>query len=146
MKKYKGSLYRSRWDASTWGLLLLVVAGCILPFFFDDDGLMPVLVSVWALIAMVVILRGIFYRIDGKELVVYQFYIPKAYPIDKIAEIIPVKSYLSAPATSFTHRIGIRFSDRKILKSTMLLVISPEREEEFIKQLKTVNPDIIVRR
>lgn len=85
---------------------------------------------------------GIYYRISVNELIVYTFFMPTSYPIDKIAEIKPTKSVLSSPATSLTHRLAITFTDRKILKSTIPLIISPVRQEEFIRQLLAVNPDI----
>lgn len=85
---------------------------------------------------------SIYYRIDGDKLVVYTFFIPTAYPIDKIKEIKPTKSVLSSPATSLTHRLAITFTDRKILKSSIPLIISPVRQEEFIQQLLSVNPEI----
>jgi len=87
-------------------------------------------------------LIGTFYKIDGNKLVVYSFFVPTAYPIDKIKEIKPTKSILSSPATSLTHRIAITFSDRKVLKSSIPLIISPTRQESFIQQLLAINPEI----
>lgn len=52
-------------------------------------------------------LLSIYYRIYGDRLVVYTFFIPTAYPIDKIKEIKPTKSVLSSPATWLTHRLDI---------------------------------------
>ncbi|MDE6057550.1 MAG: PH domain-containing protein [Muribaculaceae bacterium] len=51
---------------------------------------------------------------------------------------------MSAPATSLTHRLAIRFSDSKVLKSSAPLVISPVRQDEFIAHLTSINPDIKV--
>ena len=61
---------------------------------------------------------------------------------DKIKEIKPTKSVLSSPATSLSHRLAITFTDRKILKSYIPLIISPVRQDEFIRQLLSVNPEI----
>ena len=85
---------------------------------------------------------SIYYRIDGDKLVVYTFFISTAYPIDKIKDIKPAKSVLSSPATSLTHRLAITFTDRKILKSSIPLIISPARQKDFIRQLLSVNPKI----
>lgn len=144
MKKYRGVLYRSRWDASTWGLIALSSACCFLPLIFDDDGWTPLFVCVIVTLSLIVVMASVYYRIDGDSLIVYQFFIPAEYPIKKITEIKPVKSWLSAPATSLTHRIGITFLDRSVLKSAFPLVISPVRQEEFISQLKEINPLIKV--
>lgn len=140
--KYKGTLYRSRWDSSTWGMVALTAIFCIMPFIFDDDGWLPLAVCGAVLIAVIVILRSVYYRIDGRELIVYQLFIPKAYPIDKISEITVSKSLLSAPATSLTHRIAISFSDRSVMKSISPLVISPAGLDDFLTRLKEINPAI----
>jgi len=85
---------------------------------------------------------GIYYRIDRDKLVVYSFFVPTAYPIDKIKEIKPTRSVLSSPATSLSHRLAITFTNRNILKSSIPLIISPMRQEEFIRHLLSINPEI----
>lgn len=143
MEKFGGTRYYSRWDGSTWCILGLVAVCCVVPCFLDD-GIWPTIVCLVMLAFVLVTFLSIYYRIDGDKLVVYSFFIPTAYPIDKIKEIKPTKSILSSPATSLTHRLAITFTftDRKILKSYMPLIISPVRQEEFIRQLLTVNPEI----
>lgn len=141
MKKSSGTRYNSIWDESTWFILGLVAACCIVPCFLDD-GIWPTIICLIMLIFVLVTFLSIYYRIDGDKLVVYTFFIPTAYPIDEIKEIKPTKSVLSSPATSLTHRLAITFTDRKILKSTTPLIISPVRQEEFIRQLQTINPEI----
>lgn len=141
MKKSSGTRYNSIWDESTWFILGLVAACCIVPCFLDD-GIWPTIICLIMLIFVLVTFLSIYYRIDGDKLVVYTFFIPTAYPIDKIKDIKPTKSVLSSPATSLTHRLAITFTDRKILKSTTPLIISPVRQEEFIRQLQTINPEI----
>ena len=139
--KNSGTRYNSMWDSSTWLMLAFVVAVCIWPVFVDD-WVLPVILAVAFLAIIVVGLLGIYYKIDGNNLVVYQFFIPRAYPIDKISSIRPTKSILSSPAVSLTHRIAIKFSDKKVLKSTMPLIISPVRQREFVNQLLAINPHI----
>ncbi len=141
MKKYYGTKYNSQWDASTWTIIALVVACCLVNLFLDE-GIAPLIVCLVMLVFVVTCFLSISYRIDGNNLVVYQFFIPKTYPIDKIKEIKPTKMWLSAPATSIKHRLAIEFTDRSILKSTIPLIISPVRQEEFIQQLLSVNPEI----
>ncbi|MDE6297750.1 MAG: PH domain-containing protein [Muribaculaceae bacterium] len=145
MKKYNGTLYRSKWDGSTWLMIALIFICCILPFIFDDDGLLPAIVCFIVLLFTILTFTGIYYRIDGNNLVVYQFFFPTSFPIDKITDIRKSKSFLSAPATSLKHRIEIRFSDRSILKSVMPLIISPATQSDFINELLKINPNIKVR-
>lgn len=141
MKKYSGTRYASVMDASAWGTLGTVIVACICPMLFDPAWWTILLMSAMILFVLITYL-GIYYRIDGNDLVVYQFFIPKAYPIDKIAEIKPTKTKLSAPATSLTRRLAIRFSDPTVLKSYLPLIISPVRQQDFIAQLRSLNPAI----
>lgn len=141
MEKFGGTRYNSQWDGSTWFILGLVAVCCVVPYFMDD-GIWPTIISLVMLVFVLVTLLSINYRIDGNKLVVYQFFIPTAFPIDKIKEVKPTKSVLSAPATSLTHRLAITFTDRKILKSSMPIIISPVRQKEFIQQLLSINPEI----
>lgn len=141
MKKYGGTRYNSLWDGSTWFMIALVVACCIWPIFLDD-GIWPIIISCVMLAFIIVLFKSIYYKIDGNNLVIYQFFVPSAYPIDKIESVLPTKSVLSSPATSITHRIAIKFSDRKVLKSAMPIIISPAHQQEFINQLVLINPNI----
>lgn len=141
MEKFGGTKYNSRWDESTWFILGLIAVCCVVPCFLDD-GIWPTIICLVMLTFVLLAFIGIYYRIEGDKLVVYTFFIPTAYPIEKINEIKPTKSVLSSPATSLTHRLAITFTDRKILKSTTPLIISPVRQEEFIRQLLAINPKI----
>lgn len=141
MEKFGGTKYNSMWDGSTWLMLGLVAACCLVPCFIDHSLWLVTLCL--AMLAFVLLtFQGIYYRIDGDKLIVYSFFIPTAYPIDKIKEIKPTKSVLSAPATSLSHRLAITFTDRKILKSSIPLIISPARQDEFIRQLLSINLQI----
>ncbi len=141
MEKFGGTKYNSMWDGSTWLMLGLVAACCLVPCFMDHSLWLVTLCL--AMLAFVLLtFQGIYYRIDGDKLIVYSFFIPTAYPIDKIKEIKPTKSVLSAPATSLSHRLAITFTDRQILKSSIPLIISPVRQEEFIQHLLSINPEI----
>ena len=140
MEKFGGTKYNSMWDGSTWLMLGLVAACCLVPCFIDHSLWLVTLCL--AMLAFVLLtFQGIYYRIDGDKLIVYSFFIPTAYPIDKIKEIKPTKSVLSAPATSLSHRLAITFTDRQILKSSIPLIISPVRQEEFIQHLLSINPE-----
>lgn len=141
MKKFGGTRYNSQWDGSTCFILGLVAVCCVVPCFLDD-GIWPTIICIVMLAFVLVTFLSIYYRIDGDKLVVYSFFSPTAYPIDKIKEIKPTKSVLSSPATSLTHRVAITFTDRKILKSTIPLIISPVHQEEFIRHLLSINPEI----
>lgn len=141
MAKFGGTRYNSIWDKSTWAIIFIVMLCCIIPCFLDD-GIGPTIVCLVMLVFVLITFLSVYYKIDGDKLIVYTFFIPTAYPIDKIKEIKPTKSVLSAPATSLTRRLSITFTDRKILKSSMPLIISPVRQDEFINELIRVNSQI----
>lgn len=141
--EFEGTRYASRWDTSTWMLLLLMAVCCLWPVLLGE-WVAPVIVFVGLLVLFVGLFLGTYYRIDGDKLVIYQFFSPTALPIDKISEIRPTKTILAAPATSLTHRIAIKFSERSVLKSSEPLIISPVREDKFIAQLQAINPNIKV--
>ena len=129
------------WDGSTWLMLGIVAICCLVPCFIDHSLWLVILCL--AMLAFVLItFLGIYYRIDGNKLVVYSFFVPTAYPIDEIKEIKPTKSVLSSLATSLSHRLAINFTDRNILKSSIPLIISPMRQDEFIRHLLSINPKI----
>lgn len=134
--------FASEWDSFTWILLGVIAICCLLPLFFFDDGYWPVVVCVMCFVVILVLLRSIYYEIDGDRLVIYQFFVPKSYPINMISEIRPTTSVLSAPAASLKHRLAIKFTDRKIMGSFMPLIVSPVRQEEFIADILKVNPSI----
>lgn len=132
------------WDTSTWILVLFVVASVVWTIFMKDSLWIALAISVFTIAFVLVTLFSIYYKIVGNELWVYGFFRPSKFPIAKISEIKSTKSLLSAPATSFTHRLAIKFSDRKILNSSMPVIISPVRQKEFIDQLLSINPNIKV--
>ena len=135
------TVYRSQWDWSTWLILVVSAVACLVPAFFGAvvEG---VVITVAFLGLIVAGFLGTYYVVAGDNLVVYTLFIPQAYPIAKISQIKPTKSILSAPATSLTHRIAISFTDRKVMKSAMPLIISPVRQPEFLAQLRSINPAI----
>lgn len=144
MKQSDVRTFKSRWDRSTWILLMLVTVCFIASFFLNDDGCFPIIIAGLIWIFVIVLMISIRYEVKVDQLVVYRLFIPFTVPVSKIAEIRPIKSYLSAPATSLTHRIALKMKDRSVLKSSMPLVLSPDNQAEFIETLIRINPDIIV--
>ncbi|MDR1115492.1 MAG: PH domain-containing protein [Tannerella sp.] len=138
MKKSK-KVFRSR--------ISVLLIGCILAIFI------PVSVSVWmitprinesiyilgaSLLFVIFIFSGMRYIISENRLYAKIWMIP--FGSVKIADIASVKrSYnpISSPAASLK-RLHLCFANRRFW------LISPVREQEFIEELKSVNPDIMV--
>lgn len=112
-----------------------------------DGEIFVVGIIVGALLALmeIVMFASVRYQIcDGKLGIRNMFYKWEWLPIDKISEVKKSSGILSAAALS-TKRISIKFSDKKILKSSMPLEISPKDRDGFIARLKEINPAIIIK-
>ncbi len=109
-------------------------------------GLITFLIFLTGFGAMFVItVFGVRYVIDGDELLVYQFCRPRRFPINKIKEIEPCKSFLWGPALS-SNKLAIKFTDRSVLRTSMPMYISPKDKNRFIGQLLDINPNIEINR
>ena len=87
MKKFEGTRYNSKWDISTWLIIAIVAAGCAIPCFLDD-GIWPTIISLAMLVFVIAAFLGTYYRIDGNKLIVYQFFISQAYPIEDRKSVV----------------------------------------------------------
>ena len=140
------TFYKSKID---WWIPVVVVATAsvafIGPLIDGEIFLVGLLLGVWLCIMEIVMFASVKYQIcDGKLGIRNIFYKWEWFPIEKISEIKESSGILSAPALS-TKRISIKFSDKKILKSSMPLEISPKDRNGFITQLKEINSNIIVK-
>lgn len=135
--------FKAAIDGSTWGIMGFVTAVCAWPLLLDRSPAI-IAISFLCVALCMVPFFSIRYEIDGEELVVYQFFKPSRFPIKKIQRIEATRSILSAPAPSLTKRLAIYFTERKVLRSSAPLIISPACREKFISKLLSINPDIIV--
>ena len=136
--------YKSAWGWCPWTVMIFTIASCLLPALFDGIDLLMLALAAALVAFEIVLFVSIYYKVVDDELWVYTFFRPSKFPINKIAQIKPTKSVLSAPAVSISKRIAITFTDRRILKSSMPLIISPKDQHTFIKHLHSINPNIII--
>jgi hypothetical protein len=142
----KPTFYNSKID---WWIPAVVVFTVAVAFIgpIIDGEIFVVGIIVGALLALmeIVMFASVRYQIcDGKLGIRNMFYKWEWLPIDKISEVKKSSGILSAAALS-TKRISIKFSDKKILKSSMPLEISPKDRDGFIARLKEINPAIIIK-
>lgn len=135
--------FKPRIDYSTWLIVGFVVICCGWPIILDASPTM-ILILLGCMLLCLLPFVSIWYEVDGDDLVVYAFWRPSRYPISQIKRIDRTTSILSAPATSLTGRLAIYFTDRKVLKSSMPLLISPANQQRFIATLLSINPAIVV--
>lgn len=136
--------YASRIDWWIYAVVIGTFLLCVPIGVIDKDFLLMTILGVGFVALEIFVFASIAYAIKGDKLGVRMYYKWTWYPIDRIAEAKKTHGILTAPACS-THRVAIKFLDRSILKSYMPLEISPEDRDGFIADLRTVNPDIIVK-
>lgn len=138
--------YKSKID--WWVPVVIIVTASVAfigPLIDGEIFLVGLLLGVWLCIMEIVLFASVKYQIcNGKLGIRNIFYKWEWFPIEKISEVKKSSGILSAPALS-TKRISIKFSDKKILKSSMPLEISPRDHDSFIARLKEINPKIKVK-
>lgn len=78
--------------------------------------------------------RSTYYVIDGSTLLIRSSFLRWRIPIGEITAITPTRSAISSPALSLD-RLRIDYSDTFIL-------VSPEKQGQFIEALRSANPAI----
>ncbi|MGN1245854.1 MAG: PH domain-containing protein [Muribaculaceae bacterium] len=140
---HTSTTYRSVIDSSSCTMIAIITAICFMPAIIDFS-IISVAIGSLPVITIIYLFLTTYYTIDADTLTVHCAFTSGKYPISMIARISPTRSILSAPATSLTQRIALSFSDRKVMKSSMPLIISPANRTKFINQLKAINPNITI--
>ena len=139
--------YNSKIDWWIPAVVIFTVAVAFIgPILDGEIFIVGIIIGALLGIVEIVMFASVKYQINDRKLGIRNFtYKWEWFPIDKISEVKKSNGILSAPALS-TKRISIKFSDKKILKSSMPFDISPKDRDGFIAKLKEVNPEIEVRR
>ena len=141
--------YKPKIDGWFWILIFVLTFTLLMVCSISEDGLywpgiIVICVFLFIVLLLIWIITTVKYAIKGNELgvrnLVYKW---EWLPIEKIESIKPVKSVIAGAALSF-NRLSIKFSDRKVLRSSMPLEIAPKEEKVFIGKLKEINPAIKV--
>lgn len=140
------TVYKSKIDWWVPAVVVITMAVAFIgPIIDGEIFIVGIIIAVLLGTLEIVMFASVKYKIyDGKLGIRNFFYKWEWFPIDKISKIKKTSGILSAPALS-TKRISIKFSDKKILKSSMPLEISPEDRDGFIARLKEVNPSIVIK-
>lgn len=128
-------IYRTRYGV---GICLLALAGLALAVAAVYERQTAVAVVIMVLYLAIIVASGwCYYVIDGDTLVIHNSIVRHKIDIHAIRRIEISRSWLSAPAASL-RRIRIIYSKYDDV------LVSPVRQDEFIKELLKVNPDIVV--
>lgn len=136
------TVYKSKIDWWVWLTIAVVIA---VSFFVIIDTMWYVALPICGFMFVCVLLMvGCWYEIDGNQLIIYQFFRPNPFPIDKISELKKTTGILATAGMS-CRRVSIKFTDRSVMKSAMPLEISPKDRDGFMNQLKEINPAIVIK-
>lgn len=137
------TIYYSAWDWLPWSILAFTIIVCIVSTISVSVELAIIMTAIFVLIEVAAFIST-YYEVRGNELLVHSSFKVITYPIEKIKEIKPTNSWLAAPASSLSKRIVITFIDKTVRRNSIPLIISPARQSEFIEQLLSINPEIVV--
>ena len=117
-------------------LIISLIMGCILISLAVSSKWIPFFINLLLYVSVVYLMVSIKYEINESQLIIHQAMGKMVIDINTIKSIEPTHSILSAPASSLDR---LRISYNKYDD----VVISPRRKEEFIRQLQTINPNIV---
>ena len=116
-------------------LPLLMLMGALSIYLALIEEWVAVCILVLATLFTYVLFRQTIYIIDGRVLIIKVFFLVfKKVDIDTIIEIKTSRNPISAPAASL---------DRlEVICSNSSVLISPKEKKGFIRELKSLNPNI----
>jgi hypothetical protein len=117
-------------------LIISIIMGCILISLAVSSKWIPFFIDLLLYVSVVYLMVSIKYEINESQLIIHQAMGKMVIDINTIKSIEPTHTILSAPASSLDR---LRISYNKYDD----VVISPRRKEEFIRQLQTINPNIL---
>ncbi len=140
--------YKSKKD--TWILVVIlgsmlatVFAGAALILFTPEIWLRSIgLVIMFASLIPILLTTPVSYTIDGYNLHVRGGYQHWMIPLQNILAVYPSRNWIASPALSMD-RLEIAYKD---WDGTSLLLISPERTDQFLNELAGLDPEMILER
>ena len=125
--------------SATLVLIISLIMGCILVPYAIKSMWIPFTIILLLHFLLLFMLANIKYEITESQLIIDQSlgkWGKEVIDISTIKSIEPTHTILSAPASSLDR---LRISYNKYDE----VVISPRRKEEFIRQLQSINPQIV---
>ncbi len=117
-------------------LIISIIMGCILISLAVSSKWIPFFIDLLLYVSVVYLMVSIKYEINESQLIIHQAMGKMVIDINTIKSIEPTHTILSAPASSLD-RLRINYNKYDDI------VISPRRKEEFIRQLQSINPNIV---
>ena len=128
--------YRTRISVGLVVFIIVVLLVCFLPGILGEGGWRMLISLCLVAVPMFYLLYAIKYTIDGTTLKVTVLSVfNDKYDLTKLVSVVPTRTILSAPASSLK-RIRLDFSDGNAV------VISPRYQEDFLDELRKINPKV----
>jgi len=140
VKEGMKKVYRSRISVLLGGLILAVLIPAAIPMV--KDSITPGLVTIGGVFVFIIfLLSGIRYIIsDNKIYIKVWMFSCGSIEISNISSVKRSYNPLSSPAASLK-RLRIYLIGGSVFS---YILISPVREQEFIQELKSLNPNIVI--
>ena len=117
-------------------LIISLIMGCILISLAVSSKWIPFFIDLLLYVSVVYLMVSIKYEINELQLIIHQAMGKMVIDINTIKSIEPTHTIVSSPAASLDRlRINYNKYDE--------VIVSPRRKEEFIRQLQTINPNIV---
>ncbi len=127
--------YYTRVSVGLVAFIVVVCAVCCLPGFSEEGGWRLLIGIGITLSLLLLLLFAIRYTIDGTTLRVTVLVFNDEFDLTKLVSVTPTRTILSAPASSLK-RIRLEFSNGDAV------VISPRHQEDFLAELRRINPKV----
>ncbi len=110
--------------------------GCIFISLAVSSKWIPFFINLLLYVSVLYLMVSIKYEINDSQLIILQAMGKIIIDINTVKSIEPTHTIPSAPASSLD-RLRINYNKYDDI------VISPRRKEEFIRQLQSINPNIV---
>lgn len=118
--------------------LIIFIAGVLIFCFYEAKDIKALYVLIPFVLFFVYIFSAIKYEIERETLTVKNaFFLKTKIPISEIKSVVETNNPLSSPAASLD-RLYINYGKADSV------IISPVKRDEFITELKHINPEIKV--
>jgi len=129
------TIYRTK-VSITLILIISIIMGCIFISLAVSSKWIPFFINLLLYVSVLYLMVSIKYEINDSQLIILQAMGKIIIDINTVKSIEPTHTIPSAPASSLD-RLRINYNKYDDI------VISPRRKEEFIRQLQSINPNIV---
>ncbi|MCM1491179.1 MAG: PH domain-containing protein [Muribaculum sp.] len=134
------TIYKSKIDSRIMLVVVLVVLIQVVPLLYFAFSWVAVIISLCSIVFIIYCFYSTKYIIKNNELHIKTgFFLNQKLKVSEIVKIENTNNILSAPAASLD-RLAIYLK-----KQHTPIIISPKNKEEFLNEVCTINPNILIK-